>query len=96
MTKIIPENPMALLRKSPGPQRKSFVEQLNDVGPVPQQPVAFKQQSPPVVATAAAAAAAPNRRSFVDEVNNFSAAPQPVVQVNFAVYLSISVSVLTC
>lgn len=69
---------MALLRKSPGPQRKSFVEQLNDVGPVTQQPivpVAVKLQSP--------LAAAPNRRSFVDEVDNIAGTPQPAVQVSF-------------
>lgn len=72
---------MALLRKSPGPQRKSFVEQLNDVGPVTQQPTvpfAVKPQSPP-----AAAAAAANRRSFVDELDNVTGAPPPVVQVSF-------------
>lgn len=65
---------MALLRKSPGPQRKSFVEQLNDVGPITQQAsVPIKPQSPP--------AAAPNRRSFVDEVDNIAGVPQQPVQV---------------
>lgn len=71
---------MALLRKSPGPQRKSFIEQLNDVGPVTQQqsvPVAFKPQSPP--------APPQNRRSFVDEVDNIAGAPPPVVQVIFSI-----------
>lgn len=75
MTKIIPENPMALLRKSPGPQRKSFVESLDDVGPITQQPVVpVKSQSPP-------SQAQQNRRSFVDEVDNIAGQPQPVVQV---------------
>lgn len=70
MTKIIPENPMALLRKSPGPQRKSFIEEVDNYAPQPQQ-TSFMQkpQSPP---------AQNNRRSFVDEVDNFAAQQQPI------------------
>lgn len=70
MTKIIPENPMALLRKSPGPQRKSFVDEVDNFTPQQQsqQPAAFLQK--PLTAPAQ------NRRSFVDEVENF----QPPVQ----------------
>lgn len=44
MTKIIPENPMALLRKSPGPPvRKSFVEEME----APRQSM-NAPQSPPM------------------------------------------------
>lgn len=65
MTKIIPENPMALLRKSPGPTRKSFIEEVDNFKdqqqPVQQPMFMQKPQTQPV----------PNRRSFVDEVDNF-------------------------
>lgn len=81
---------MALLRKSPGPQRKSFIEQLDDIGPVTQHPVPFavKPQSPP--------SAAQNRRSFVDEVDNIAGAPQPVVQVKSKKQNSKGHSLLNC
>lgn len=70
MTKIIPENPMALLRKSPGPQRKSFVDEVDNFTPQQsQQPTPFMQRPQP--------APVQNRRSFVDEVENFQ---QPPVQ----------------
>lgn len=67
MTKIIPENPMALLRKSPGPTRKSFIEEVDNFKDQPAPQPTFMQKPQPQPA--------PNRRSFVDEVDNFE---QPV------------------
>lgn len=67
MTKIIPENPMALLKRSPGPTRKSFIEEVDNFKDQPAPATNFMPKPQPQPAV--------NRRSFVDEVDNFE---QPV------------------
>ncbi|CAH0563671.1 unnamed protein product [Brassicogethes aeneus] len=47
MTKIIPDNPMALLRKTGGPKPRDFVQDMYQNGGSPQQSVPVPQPQPP-------------------------------------------------